>query len=246
MAIVTAMVIAELFQDPRHLALVSAVIKADQERDPARFAALFTEDGTFCIGSNPALTGPGAIASGVATFFAGLAGGIAHRFLGAWSDEDRLVWQAEVIWTLRDGRVVCAPYVNVLRLRGDSIVDYHVHVDLGVLAPSSRGVVVSTDSVAVPVIVVIDVDPERQEELLGQITRFVETTVLQQPGFLSSSLHASVDGRRIINYALWRSQADYERFARDALLHSGPALFAQFPPDGRCFRLAYQAIAPTR
>jgi heme-degrading monooxygenase HmoA len=35
------------------------------------------------------------------------------------------------------------------------------------------------------------------------------------PGFISASIHKSIDGTRIVNYAQWRSNADFEAMTRD-------------------------------
>jgi heme-degrading monooxygenase HmoA len=32
----------------------------------------------------------------------------------------------------------------------------------------------------------------------------------QLPGFVSASIHRSVDGTKVVNYAQWRSKADFE------------------------------------
>jgi heme-degrading monooxygenase HmoA len=37
----------------------------------------------------------------------------------------------------------------------------------------------------------------------------------KQPGFISSSVHASKEGRRAINYSQWRSAGDIENFRGD-------------------------------
>lgn len=58
------------------------------------------------------------------------------------------------------------------------------------------------------------VEPERQAELIEVITAEVERWVRHCPGFVSSSFHASLDGRHVLNYAQWRTEADLVAFTK--------------------------------
>ena len=54
-------------------------------------------------------------------------------------------------------------------------------------------------------ITVIECEPGKQGEALSLMTdraRFMA----RQPGFISISLHRSLDGRRIVNYVQWQSR----------------------------------------
>jgi len=54
-------------------------------------------------------------------------------------------------------------------------------------------------------ITVIEAEPEKQQEalsLMAERARFMA----RQPGFVSISLHRSLDGRRIVNYVQWQSR----------------------------------------
>ena len=53
----------------------------------------------------------------------------------------------------------------------------------------------------ITVIIIFAVEPERQQELVDTIVEFLEKGVKNQPGFVSSSIHKSVDGVRVMNYA---------------------------------------------
>jgi len=56
---------------------------------------------------------------------------------------------------------------------------------------------------------VFNVSPDKQTELADLLVRATEETMRHLPGFISASIHRSVDGTRVINYAQWRSQADF-------------------------------------
>jgi len=69
---------------------------------------------------------------------------------------------------------------------------------------------IQTDNQLVTQITVIDAEPEKQQEALALMTeraRFMS----RQPGFVSNSLHRSLDGRRIINYVQWQNRELLQR-----------------------------------
>jgi quinol monooxygenase YgiN len=57
----------------------------------------------------------------------------------------------------------------------------------------------------VTVINVFTVAKERQTELVGMLDEFAAKVVRHRPGFISTSVHASLDGTRVINYAQWET-----------------------------------------
>lgn len=72
---------------------------------------------------------------------------------------------------------------------------------------------VSRDGDVVTLINVFETKPEQQQALIDQWMRFAEA-VKQEPGFVGAALHRSTDGTRVINYAQWRSEADYSSFVQ--------------------------------
>ena len=74
----------------------------------------------------------------------------------------------------------------------------------------------------VTLINVFETTPEQQQALIDQWVRFTEV-IRDEPGYAGTALHKSTDGTRVINYAHWRSQADF-----DAFLGKHGADFAQF------------------
>ena len=62
---------------------------------------------------------------------------------------------------------------------------------------------------------VFTVEPEKQAELADLLVNATEETMRHLPGFISASIHKSVDGTRVINYAQWRSQADFAALKND-------------------------------
>ena len=72
---------------------------------------------------------------------------------------------------------------------------------------------VSRESHLVTVINVFETKPEQQQELIDQWIRFVEA-VTDEPGMIGAALHRSTDGTRVVNYAQWRSEEDFENFVQ--------------------------------
>jgi heme-degrading monooxygenase HmoA len=64
---------------------------------------------------------------------------------------------------------------------------------------------IRTEQQPVTQITVVEAEPGKQAqalELMGQRAEFMA----RQPGFVSISLHRSLDGRRIVNYVQWESR----------------------------------------
>jgi quinol monooxygenase YgiN len=57
---------------------------------------------------------------------------------------------------------------------------------------------------------VFTVKPEDQEKLVQLLVDATEQTMKLLPGFISASIHKSRDGTKVINYAQWSSQKDFE------------------------------------
>jgi hypothetical protein len=62
---------------------------------------------------------------------------------------------------------------------------------------------------------VFTVDPANQSRLIELLIKVTDSYVRQAPGFISSSLHRSLDGTKVTMYAQWRSLADYEAMRKD-------------------------------
>jgi quinol monooxygenase YgiN len=62
---------------------------------------------------------------------------------------------------------------------------------------------------------VFTVDPENQQRLIDLLEHATDGFVSQAPGFVSSTLHRSLDGTKVTMYAQWRSVEDYERMRQD-------------------------------
>ena len=74
---------------------------------------------------------------------------------------------------------------------------------------------ISTKNSVVTLINVFTVDPTNQQRLVELLTRATEVSVRHAPGFVSASLHRSLDGTKVTMYAQWRSVQDYQAMRQD-------------------------------
>jgi quinol monooxygenase YgiN len=74
---------------------------------------------------------------------------------------------------------------------------------------------ISTKNSVVTVINVFTVDPTNQQRLVELLTRATEVSVRHASGFVSASLHRSLDGTKVTMYAQWRSAEYYQSMRQD-------------------------------
>ena len=74
---------------------------------------------------------------------------------------------------------------------------------------------ISPKNSVVTLINVFTVDPTNQQRLVELLTCATEGSVRHAPGFVSSSLHRSLDGTKVTMYAQWRSVEDYQAMRQD-------------------------------
>jgi ketosteroid isomerase-like protein len=128
----------DAIEDPTYRDVVLNTFAADAARDADRFAAKLTAHATFRLGGNPAVVGRDAIRDMVARMFTAFHS-VRHRLVQAFECPAALIYEAEVTYTFADGRVVTAPYVNVLRFEGELVSDYRIYLDLSVLERPQPG-----------------------------------------------------------------------------------------------------------
>lgn len=88
-----------------------------------------------------------------------------------------------------------------------------------------------------PVVTLVNVfrlhDPADQQRLVDLLVEATEATMCHRPGYVSANIHKSLDGTHVVNYAQWRSQADFEAMLHnlEAQEHMGRAAdLAKFEP----------------
>lgn len=59
-----------------------------------------------------------------------------------------------------------------------------------------------------------EVEPANQADLARLLSEITDSAIRKEPGFLSVSVHSSVDGTKVVNYAQWASKEHFEAFMK--------------------------------
>jgi heme-degrading monooxygenase HmoA len=78
----------------------------------------------------------------------------------------------------------------------------------------NQSIICAEDRVAT-LINVFTVEPDKQQELIDLWIRATEDVLRHLPGFISANVHRGLDGTKVINYAQWRSAADFAAMRGD-------------------------------
>jgi quinol monooxygenase YgiN len=70
------------------------------------------------------------------------------------------------------------------------------------------------EQLSVVLINVFTVAPENQQQLIDILTAATRGAVDQEPGFISATLHRSLDGSKVTMYARWRDAEAYAAMRR--------------------------------
>jgi quinol monooxygenase YgiN len=80
---------------------------------------------------------------------------------------------------------------------------------------------------------VFTVKPEDQQQVSKLLIEATEQTMKHLPGFMSATIHRSLDGTRVVTYAQWRRREDFDAMRQnpDARPHiEAAAALSTFEP----------------
>jgi len=63
----------------------------------------------------------------------------------------------------------------------------------------------------VTLINVFTVDPSKQQELVNTLIETTRRVWHLQDGFISASIHKSVDGKKVVNYVQWKGRQAFDK-----------------------------------
>ncbi|MFE2229558.1 putative quinol monooxygenase [Streptomyces kronopolitis] len=75
--------------------------------------------------------------------------------------------------------------------------------------------VIRTDDGTFAMINVFEVEPDKQKELAEVMSEGADRFIRHRPGCLSVNILTSLDGKRLVYYAQWRSKADIKATMAD-------------------------------
>lgn len=69
---------------------------------------------------------------------------------------------------------------------------------------------ISQGNQLITLINVFTVEPDKQQQVANDLAEATDKVMNKLPGFISANIHVSLDGTKVVNYAQWRSQEDFE------------------------------------
>ena len=89
------------------------------------------------------------------------------------------------------------------------------------IANDEKLTTISKDANLVTLINVFVVEPENQQRLVDLLVEATEDVMCKLPGFICANIHKSLDGKRVTNYAQWKSIEDFRGIFKtpEALKH---------------------------
>ena len=98
--------------------------------------------------------------------------------------------------------------------------------------PQASEARIRADAPVVTLINVFTVDPTNQQQLVEVWQDATEEVMRHQPGFVSASIHRSLDGTKVINYAQWESREAFAAMFGDPKVSAHLARLAEIgTPD---------------
>lgn len=74
---------------------------------------------------------------------------------------------------------------------------------------------IRVDSAVTTLVNVFAVEPDNQPEVLALLEDGIETMFSKMPGWISTNLLKSRDGRQVVVYSQWRDDKDIDAFRQD-------------------------------
>ncbi|MBY0405075.1 MAG: nuclear transport factor 2 family protein, partial [Cyanobacteria bacterium] len=113
--------------------IIQNIFNADSKLDTEAFLELLSPNVTFRMGSQTEIQGKASVGKLVQGLFDGMQA-VHHSLKQSWQNDNSLVYEAEVTFHLKDGRVFKLPYVNVLQLGDNQLIDqYKIYIDVSPL-----------------------------------------------------------------------------------------------------------------
>jgi quinol monooxygenase YgiN len=99
---------------------------------------------------------------------------------------------------------------------------------------------IEQDSNVTTLINIFTVQPTNQQRLVDLLIEATEKVMSQQEGFISSNIHKSLDGTRVVNYAQWESKEVFEKMLKNprAIAYMNDALSIA-KVDGSLYKVAF-------
>ncbi len=91
----------------------------------------------------------------------------------------------------------------------------------------AKAATISSVATTMTLINTYKVAPEKADSLVAALMEAIEEVMRPRRGFISASIHKSMDGARVVNYAQWASKTDFDAMNDDPLALRQMALCAE-------------------
>lgn len=225
---------------------VGELAQAVMAQDWEKVKSYLTDDIFYKVGSGEHRYGQQEVVEFFKDTFKNTAVFTGHKVRKVWQEPDIITVEMDAYYEMVGSKEqVTIACCDIYRMRGNKVSEWRVYADMSPWGKAS-GKTVTLDkkknSEVLPVIVVFQVEPSQQQELLDKIVGYMEGYVKQQPGFISSSLHKSIDGTKVINYAQWESPEFFKASISGEKRSLEPKIFQQLSPDGHMYEIYHQAV----
>lgn len=89
------------------------------------------------------------------------------------------------------------------------------------------------------VLIEFEIPSEEVESHLANIKVFLNDVVKIQPGFISANLHVSTDKKKVINYAQWKTEEDYQNFLNNKEAQKAAQDVLKYEPRTTFMKVVY-------
>ena len=98
---------------------------------------------------------------------------------------------------------------------------------------------IAKDANCVTLINVFTVEPEKQQQLIALLTELTTNSMRHLPGFISASIHKSLDSTRVAIYGQWRTLTDLKNMVkiRESIPQMQEALTLTITVDAKVYEV---------
>lgn len=107
---------------------VTNLFKAIDSKNATEFAKFLTDDGVFRYGNYPDVAGKENVEKFVAGFFESIKA-LSHTLNDIWEVDGARIVAGMVTYTRHNGTQLTVPFCNVLKMQGELVQQYLVHID---------------------------------------------------------------------------------------------------------------------
>jgi hypothetical protein len=77
--------------------------------------------------------------------------------------------------------------------------------------------------------------PDQQWLLIDELIAYTQDILKQQPGYIASAIHRSLDGLKVVNYVQWQNQASYDAYINNRDIALATKITGFFAPDSHLY-----------